>query len=371
MPSLVGIALVKLVIILSAEEIYEFLIVGCLARNSLLNIFTIQRNTVIFSSSRKEIMRKIELIVFVLLGCLYGTTAFCPSTSLSQTYSQAKSSLEVDPYMTSHSKYNPSLFMSKDDANVPKRISRRKRLKKKAKTFAFSLALYSTILTRTPKAAYADHPLQNVPSGKISLRPGITVEQIEMEAERRGEQTIDEQIESQYEKQSSTTTDKKATTKKAEKKASKFDFDDEYDFDEEEDDAGEISFSTGSSASAKTLDVENSGSARSITRFSGSGPALSEQKKSSEINKTVVKIMSPIFAFCFARETIRWNREQKNVDKGIDIMEQQRQEYLKSKQEGDDDDDDDDDYDVSKPQCIFQSIVLRNVHSSYSYVSIG
>jgi len=235
--------------------------------------------------------------------------------------------------------------MSKDDANVPKRISRRKRLKKKAKTFAFSLALYSTILIRTPKAAYADHPLQNVPSGKISLRPGITVEQIEMEAERRGEQTIDEQIESQYEKQSSTTTDKKATTKKAEKKASKFDFDDEYDFEEEEGDAGEISFSTGSSASAKTLDVENSGSARSVTRFSGSGPALSEQKKSSEINKTVVKIMSPIFAFCFARETIRWNREQKNVDKGIEIMEQQRQEYLKSKQEGDDDDDDDDDDD--------------------------
>ena len=302
-------------------------------------------------------MRKIELITFVLLGYLYGTTAFCPSASLSQICSLAKSSLDVDSRMNSYPKQHESLFMSKDDGNLPNRISRLKKFKKKAKTFAFSLALYSTILIRTPKAAYADHPLQNVPSGKISLRPGMTVEQIEMEAERRGEQTIDEQIESQYEKQSSAITDKKATTKKVDKKASKFDFDDEYDFDEVEDDAGEISFSTGSSASAKTLDVENSGSARSITRFSGSGPALSEQKKSSEINKTVVKIMSPIFAFCFARETIRWNREQKNVDKGIEIMEQQRQEYLKSKQEGDDDDDDDDDDDVSKPHFIFQSML--------------
>jgi phosphopantothenoylcysteine synthetase/decarboxylase len=91
------------------------------------------------------------------------------------------------------------------------------------------------------------------------------------------------------------------------------------------------------------MDLTNSNVAKTVTKFSGSAPVMSSKTKNQQVAKTVVKIMGPIFVFCFARETIRWNREQRNVDKGIEIMEQQRREYLNMKKEEDDEDDDDDD----------------------------
>jgi len=227
---------------------------------------------------------------------------------------------------------------------------RRKKLRKKATTVAASLAIYSTILLRTPQAALADHPLENAPSGKISLRPGMSVEQIEEEVRARSDRTIDEQIAAQNESRFSSLNPSggKAQTKKSKaKKNDKFDMDDEYDFDEEgEGDDDDFQLIAGAAkANSAVLDVEKSGSTKTVTKFSGSAPQMSAKTKNSEIGKTVVKIVGPIFAFCFARETIRWNREQTNVNKGIEIMEQQRQEYLNTKKDGDDDDDDDDDSD--------------------------
>ncbi len=205
----------------------------------------------------------------------------------------------------------------------------------------------------------ADHPLQNVPTGKISLRPGITADQIEMEAERRSSMTVEQQIAADNaNKPSSTSTPENKAKKVQVKKQDDYDMDDEYDFDDDEDadENDNVMIGVGAKASQSTMDLKKSSTARQISRFSGSGPAMSSTKKSSEVNKTIVKIFSPVFAFCFARETLRWNREQNNVDKGIEIMEQQRQEYLNSKKNGDDDDDDDDD-DVSFPRATGAYII--------------
>jgi hypothetical protein len=240
--------------------------------------------------------------------------------------------------------------MSRFKRSIPKKsVSRRKRLQKRVKTIAASFAIYSTILLRTPKPAAADHPLQNTPSGKISLRPGVTVDQLEMEAQLRNALTIDEQIARQVESKPTNPDTVKPKKSKVSSKKAKFEFDDEYEFDDEveEDVIGSpATFGASAAAGAKTLDIKSSSSARAVSRLSGSGPAMSAEMKNKELGITVAKIMGPIFAFCFTRETIRWNREQRNVNKGIEIMEQQKQEYLKLKKDGDDDDDDDDDDEV-------------------------
>jgi len=228
------------------------------------------------------------------------------------------------------------------------KTGRRHKLRKKASTVAASLAIYSTILLRTPHAALADHPLENAPTGKVSLRPGMSMDQMEKEVRARSDRTIDEQIAAQNESRFSSLNPSggKAQTKKSKaKKNDKFDMDDEYDFEEEaEGDDDDLQLIAGvAKANGAVLNVEKSGSTKTVTKFSGSAPHMSAKTKNSEIGKTVVKIVGPIFAFCFARETIRWNREQNNVNKGIEIMEQQRQEHLNTKKDDDDDDDDDSD----------------------------
>jgi hypothetical protein len=64
--------------------------------------------------------------------------------------------------------------------------------RRKFKTVLASLAIYSTVLLRTPNIANADHPLENSPTGRISLKPGATVESIQQEMELRKELTIEE-----------------------------------------------------------------------------------------------------------------------------------------------------------------------------------
>jgi hypothetical protein len=310
-------------------------------------------------------MMRISIVFFLLSSLLVAicTHAFVPNANTiisPSTWNKEKINSHLFA-QTSDVQTPHTTFLSRFDGNIPKKaLSRRKRLQKKVKTVAASLAIYSTILLRTPKAAVADHPLQNTPSGKISLRPGVTVDQLETEAQLRNTLTIDEQIARQAESKPSTASTAKPKKTKAAPKKAKFDFDDEYEFDDddvEEDDIGSPATSLGD-VSAKALDLQSSSSARAVSRFSGSGPAMSEEKKNKELGITVAKIMGPIFAFCFTRETIRWNREQKNVNKGIEIMEQQKQEYLKLKKDGDDDDDDDDDDEVRFVWNIVSSFPL-------------
>ena len=143
--------------------------------------------------------------IVVLLSSLFDAYAFAPScnkftsqqiggpgnANRSQTKFRASSNDDIDS--------NKKSILSKFRRN-PNSPSRRRRLKKKATTIAASFAIYSTILLRTPQPALADHPLQNVPSGKVSLRPGMTVEQMDMEVEKRTDMTIDQRIASDYEK---------------------------------------------------------------------------------------------------------------------------------------------------------------------------
>lgn len=223
------------------------------------------------------------------------------------------------------------------------------------KTAMASLAIYSTVLLRTPHVANANHPLENAPTGRISLKPGATIESMQQELELRNELTIDELVQSStatggVSGTTSTSSTNKGSVKKsfASQKHSKEEEDDEYDsFEEEDDDMMESSTFTKDRSnihsSSSAMDLSNSNVAKTVTKFSGSAPTMSSKTKNQQVAKTVVKIMGPIFGFCFARETIRWNREQKNVDKGIEIMEQQRREYLNMKQEEEEDDDEDSD----------------------------
>jgi len=298
-------------------------------------------------STVPENMKSISGVsICVLLASLFQAYAFAPSHTIAKTNTiqQSLVTYRATPQhdMEHDSESSKKSFMSRFERNpLSKSTGRRKRLRKKATTIAASLAIYSTILLRTPQPAMANHPLQNVPTGKVSLRPGMSIVDMESEAERRTALTIDEQIASQHESKASTSTG--AKPKKSNKKQKvEFDLDEEYEFDDEDEEDANVGIAkVGGAASSKTLDIEANSSAKAVSRFSGSGPAMSEETKDKEIGRTVVKIVGPIFAFCFARETLRWNREQKNVDKGIEIMEEQRKEYMNAKKDDDDDDDDD------------------------------
>jgi len=215
-----------------------------------------------------------------------------------------------------------------------------------------SLALSLSILLKAPNSAMAalpmgvDTPVYLAPGNdKMSLRPGITREQIDVELKNREEMAVGESINPTSDTSREDADEGDTITSK--KKDSTDGFDDDYEFDEDEDESEASIFSSDvpSLSSSNVMDIGASSSSKTVQRFSGSEPELTKEAEDVLIQKTVVKIIGPIFAFCFARETIRWRMEQNNVNKGIEIMEQQRQEYLNSKKDDEDDDDEDDDDD--------------------------
>jgi hypothetical protein len=274
-----------------------------------------------------------------------------------------KSSIKSNSFWKSNRKGGKSIDIKHDNNNNKKKNFFIKHSTSKRTTFKTamaSLAIYSTVLLRTPHVANANHPLENAPTGRISLKPGATIESIQQELELRNEMTIEELARSSAASggvsgttSTTGTSSNKGPLKKSLSQKNSKEEDDEYDiFEEDEDDIMESSTFTNdrsnihsSSSSSSAMDLSNSNVAKTVTKFSGSAPTMSSKTKNQQVAKTVVKIMGPIFGFCFARETIRWNREQNNVDKGIEIMEQQRREYLNMKQEEEEDDDEDSDDD--------------------------
>lgn len=254
-------------------------------------------------------------------------------------------------------KFNPgnSMDIQHDNNKKKNRFIKHSRSKRTTfKTAMASLVIYSTVLLRTPHVANANHPLENAPTGRISLKPGATIESMQQELELRNELTIEELARSSTAtggvSGTSSSTKKDSVKKSFSSQKHSKEEDDEYDnFEEDDDDMMESSTFTKDRnnihSSSSAMDLSNSNVAKTVTKFSGSAPTMSSKTKNQQVAKTVVKIMGPIFGFCFARETIRWNREQKNVDKGIEIMEQQRREYLNMKQEEEEEDDDDEDSD--------------------------
>lgn len=227
-------------------------------------------------------------------------------------------------------------------------MNRSKKIRRRAKILLASISIFTSIILNNPKLALADHPLQNIPSGKISLRPGMTIDELEREVAQTNELTIDERIAAQKghrasQNQGDILYNNNSAKKDRTGREAMFDIDEEYDFDEDTEDDMELSSLGVTNPNEYALDITSSGAAQTVTTFSGSAPQMSSKTKNIEVGKTVVKIMGPIFTFCFARETLRWNREQNNVDKGIAIMEQQKQEYLRLKNEDDEGNDDDDD----------------------------
>jgi len=257
----------------------------------------------------------------VLLSSLFHAYAFAPSNFIgvanpkTQTNTNSLTTFRASSQNDEHSSPRRQSFLSKfkrsnvnlnlnlNPRNKNNKQTRRKRLRKKVTTFAASLAIYSTILLKTPQPAMADHPLQNVPTGKVSLRPGVTLEGMNLEAKERASKTIDEQIALQSESKpnasstsasvpsSSSSTTKSKESKKI-KRQKQFDIDEEYDFDEMDEDEEELigTMDIKAAGTKAAIDITSGTTARAVTRFSGSGPAMSSAKQNKETGKTVVKV---------------------------------------------------------------------------------
>jgi hypothetical protein len=265
---------------------------------------------------------------------------------------------------------NSSIFSSKSNENNNtnrKGLSKKSRIQK-LKILPLSIIIHtSTLFFTTCTKAKADHPFFDDPTGKVSLRPGMNIEDIEKLKPSHKEVLKDGQLSFDYNGSdeevtgsSSSSNSNKAPKQKKEKKQSKYQYDDDEYFDDDFHDDGEddesdynvvpsapsMISSSNKSSSSTAPKSSNTQQIQTINKLAGSAPTLTKDAESKLILKTVGIIMGPIFGVTSIREAIRWNREQRNVDKGIQIMEQQRLEYLNSKgDDGDEDDDDDDDDD--------------------------
>lgn len=284
------------------------------------------------------------------------------------------------------------------------RIFQPRILKKHVKSLSISILFALSTWMRSPFAARADFLSSKAPPVRMSLRPGITPEEIKrdmltkkereskdgkittpqyfsLDRDENQQQDIssfkfDESTEASLEDTKSMSSLSTAPKKKKiQQQRRKEEYDDDY-FDDEEEVVKEVEesvpnriqtsslpnrFKKGSkytkiSSNIKTTPrtVSSSGMVQTVSSLSGSGPKLSQKAETAMIQKAVLIMFGPVVGICFLREADRWNKEQKRVDQRLDVLKIQREEMKKQNQgdssseddkKGDEDDDDDDDED--------------------------
>jgi hypothetical protein len=240
---------------------------------------------------------------------------------------------------------------------------------------------------KSPPAAWADFPSNAV---RMSIRPGITPDEIKREMlskkdmdsrQRHGlssapqyfqldhEQDVD--VHTKNDNDMNKETDKPITTPDKKVKRSKaLEYDDDYlDLEDEEVDVETVKpkeskrktvTSIAKKAAAMDASQRKSGVVQTVSSLSGAGPKLSAKAENAMVKKAILAMFGPVLGVCFLREADRWNKEQKSVDKRIELLKIQRDEMKKQgssstdekkkdpggkdddKDEDDDDDDDDD-----------------------------
>jgi len=209
---------------------------------------------------------------------------------------------------------------------------RRQQFRRKLMTVIASLTISSSTLNRVANAEYQGNPI---------LNPSTTMDRSDlMPGAMAGGADTEEQI---------GIDNNQGTNNKQEQQSKKADalYDDDYEFYEEgygtdEGDSGGIVDPSSFAFSQDGNSIDSSNVADDSFDNLSNRKQIENTSEGKIILKTVGKVIAPILIICFVRETIRWQWEQKDVEKGIKIIEQQRQEYLKSKEEDDDDNDDDD-----------------------------
>jgi len=249
-----------------------------------------------------------------------------------------------------------------DDENIPnntnhsvKRLSRRQRLQKRSSALVTSTAFALSILFRTS----AEPAFARTAGSQLSLRPGVSSSQAEVIAqgetnlevigEFKGATSDDDDSDTRTTESFGLSESSKSSqqTKKAKKSGNDFEYGDEED---------DTDFVDG---------FEFSDTKRESVDASDNKEFAVKKKQIKNLNtKVSIAVGVPFFGWAAVRETIRWTREQRTVEKGIKIIEAQRAEYfnvtnsgnstdteiedelkdLKGKDDdGDDDDNDEDD----------------------------
>mmetsp|Transcript_13837 Transcript_13837/g.19357 ORF Transcript_13837/g.19357 Transcript_13837/m.19357 type:complete len:423 (-) Transcript_13837:2232-3500(-) len=294
-----------------------------------------------------------------------GTSAFLtPQLASFPKYLQADCNIEKNEIPRHRFGATLDLSASKssnvDDENFSmnsqcseKHVSRRQRLQKKSSALVTSTAFALSILFQTS----AQPAVARTAGSQLSLRPGVSssqasvIDEGETNLEVIGEfqhttSAADNDSDARTTESFGLSNSGKSSPKKETKKSKKSEND--FDYGDEEDDTD---FAEG---------FEFADTKRESVDASDNKEFAVKKKQIKNLNTKVgIAVGVPFFGWAAVRETIRWTREQRTVEKGIKIIEAQRAEYFNVTDsgnstdteiedelkdlKGEDDDDDDDD----------------------------
>jgi len=249
-------------------------------------------------------------------------------------------------------------------------LKKRNRHRRAAKVVALSLASAGSIagiMSGAPAPAFARNRQDMIDSGDIiySLRPGVTKEQAEQLTSGVMPDEVRDKIDSKTSVGAISGYSKEETIEKAKQKKSIYGDYDDYDDDDfiaDEQEFGDSSYGNSveppSKQRQKAFSSEEGDGSSEISMstksvFSGISEDTTKTKPSSLYLKVSLSMGVPTFGFFGVRDYVRNRKEEENVKRAIEIVDEQRAEYFGIDKDGknitatdeDDETDDDDELD--------------------------
>jgi len=205
-----------------------------------------------------------------------------------------------------------------DDSSAKPPVTRRQRIRRSLKKSLVSFALATSVWTTSRTAANAKFSYELRDQQTTSIRPGMSRTQAEQA--KKGELDVDKvESRSVFTKPSAETVEKKTTPKKK-KESSEFLYqDDEDNLLEEEDVIGSsVVGSQSDQMVAKRLKSQTTSQFASNSKGKSVGLTV----------KVAIVLFVPTFGAQIIREYVRRGREERYVQKGLEILEAQKKEYF-------------------------------------------